>query len=80
LPKLLGLNDLDKNNNDLQSNSENLVLTEIETQVAKSNAFQRARMIKQSQKKKKKKKKKTALILSLQMGQLLHYGSHQSYV
>jgi len=55
LPKLLGLNDLDKNNNDLQSNSENLVLTEIETQVAKSNAFQRARMIKQSQKKKKKK-------------------------
>jgi len=68
LPKLLGLNDLDKNNNDLQSNSENLVLTEIETQVAKSNAFQRARMIKQSQKKKKKKKKKPLCYLVYRWG------------
>ena len=45
----LGLNNPSNNDDSLESNSEDLVLTEIETRVAEFNAHQRAQMIKQSQ-------------------------------
>jgi hypothetical protein len=46
-----GLNDPSNNDDDLESDSEDLVLTEIETRVAEFNARQHARMIRQSQNK-----------------------------
>jgi hypothetical protein len=49
LAEPLGLNDPSNNDDDLESDSEDLVLTEIETQVVEFNARQHARMIRQSQ-------------------------------